>query len=86
MLWELIGITASICTTGGFVPQIVKAYRSKKLDDLSLPYIVILSFGVFMWLLYGLHLQDIIIITANSITFTFGLTLISLKLRYSGNR
>ncbi len=34
--WVLLGTVAGLFTTVGFVPQIIKGYRSKRMDDVAL--------------------------------------------------
>lgn len=70
MFWLIIGSTAAILTMFSFVPQIVKALKTKSTKDLSLITVLQLSFGVLLWIAYGIHLRNAIIITANSITLT----------------
>ena len=35
MEWKIIGIIAAVCTTSGFIPQIIRGLRTKRLDDVS---------------------------------------------------
>ncbi|HEY9204417.1 MAG TPA: SemiSWEET family transporter [Candidatus Methanoperedens sp.] len=69
MYWYLIGITAALLTTFGFVPQILKMRRTGSSKDVSVTTLFQFSAGVILWAFYGLHLGDIIIITANVISF-----------------
>ncbi len=69
MEWHLIGIIAALLTTFGFVPQIIKMHRTKSAKDVSLTTLLQFSAGAVLWTLYGIHLEDTIIIAANSITF-----------------
>mgnify|MGYP001481753823 CR=1 FL=1 len=75
---ELIGLTAAILTTIAFVPQVIKVIRSKKTNNLSLTTYVIFTFGVGLWLVYGLFKKSISMILGNGIT----LVLSSLILYY----
>lgn len=68
MYWPIIGIAAALCTMFGFVPQIVKVLKTKSAKDVSLATLLQLSLGVTLWIIYGIHLKDVIIITANSVT------------------
>ena len=36
-LFEIIGLIAAVLTTSAFVPQVFKIWKSKSVDDLSLP-------------------------------------------------
>jgi len=69
MEYYIIGIIAALLTTFGFVPQIIKIYRTKSAKDVSVVTLFQFSIGTFLWTLYGLHIQDPIIITANIVTF-----------------
>ncbi|MFH1142009.1 MAG: SemiSWEET family transporter [Chloroflexota bacterium] len=67
-MWWLIGIVAASLTTLGFVPQVVKMWRSKSVLDLSLLTFCQMLVGSSLWLLYGLHLKDPVIVGANVVT------------------
>lgn len=69
MEWYLIGIAAALLTTFGFVPQIIKMYRTKSARDISPVTLFQFSAGTIVWALYGWHLGDVIIIAANVISF-----------------
>jgi MtN3 and saliva related transmembrane protein len=82
MQWELIGSGAAILTMFGFVPQIIKIYRTKSVEDVSLIMLLQFSLGMLLWLLYGLHLKDNILIVANAVSFFSLLIAIGLFLKY----
>ena len=69
MEWYLVGIVGALLTTFGFVPQIIKMYRTKSSRDISPVTLFQFSAGTIMWALYGFHLGDVIIIAANVISF-----------------
>lgn len=48
-----IGFIAAILTTVAFVPQILKAWKSRKADDISLGMYCVFTLGVALWLVYG---------------------------------
>jgi len=80
--YEIIGLAAALCTTIAFVPQVYKTWKSKSADSLSLPMYVLFFIGIILWLVYGIHLNSLAIILANSITSVLTLSLIVFKLRY----
>ena len=63
-----LGIVAGILTMCGIVPQIVKAYKSKQVDDVSRGMLMIIMSGVGLWSVYGILKDDIPIIT-NALAF-----------------
>ncbi len=81
-IWDLVGLFAAAMTSIGFIPQIIQGVRTKKMDDVSSMMILCLMAGIFLWLLYGLHLKDNIIIAANIFGFSALLLTLLLKIRY----
>ncbi len=69
MEWYLIGIGGALLTTFGFVPQIIKMHRTKSARDISAVTLFQFSAGTILWALYGYHIGDVIIISANIISF-----------------
>ncbi len=82
MQWHIIGSAAALLTMFGFVPQAIKMYRTKSVEDVSFPMLFQFSVGVFLWILYGIHLQDFIIVVANLVTFIILIIAISLYFLY----
>jgi len=68
MVWTIVGIAAASLTMLGFVPQIVKMWKTQSVKDVSGLTIVQYIAGAALWVLYGIHLQDFIIIGANAIS------------------
>jgi len=79
---SLLGFIAGILTTVSFVPQVHKAWRSKRCDDLSYAMLLTFGLGVALWLIYGLLVHAPPVIVANAVTLILILTLLSMKSRY----
>lgn len=82
MLWTLIGATAATLTMFSFVPQIVKSFKTKSVKDLSEITILQLFLGATLWTIYGIHLKNLVIITANIITLVTLIILLVMYIRY----
>jgi MtN3 and saliva related transmembrane protein len=67
MLWMVLGIAAASLTMFGFIPQIIKMWKTHSAQDVSGLTLVQFGAGVTLWMLYGIHLEDFIIIGANAI-------------------
>ena len=78
----VLGLTAAVCTTTSFLPQVVKTIRTRHTADLSLLMYVILTVGLFLWLVYGYLRRDVPLIAANSISFTLSAIILILKIRH----
>lgn len=86
MEWEIVGIIAAVCTTSGFIPQIVRGIRTKRLDDISPVMYMLLIVGLSLWLTYGIHIEDMIIVVANGTGLAFSLFIFFLRFKYTRQR
>ncbi|MCX5704294.1 MAG: SemiSWEET transporter [Candidatus Omnitrophica bacterium] len=83
MIWTIIGLSAATLTMFAFIPQIIKVIKTKSAKDVSLITVLQLMFGVFLWVIYGIHLKDPIIILANSVTIFTLIVLLFLYFNYA---
>ena len=81
-LATIIGFAASFCTTVAFLPQVLRAWRTRSTKDISLPTYLAYSIGLALWLVYGLMTRDVPLIVSNAITFVLAVTILGLKLRH----
>jgi MtN3 and saliva related transmembrane protein len=80
-----LGFVAAFCTTAAFVPQLARVIRMRSARDISLPTFLLFSFGVFLWLLYGLDTGAKPIIASNCVTLVLSVSILVLKLRDNRN-
>ncbi len=78
----VIGLLAGVLCTISFFPQVVKIFKTKRTQDLSLLTFSIFSLGVFLWLIYGFLRQEIPIILTNAAIFLRALLIILMKVKY----
>ena len=79
-LIQVVGFVAGALTTLAYVPQVIRSWRTRSVNDLSLAMLLALAGGVGLWLVYGLAIGSWPIIIANAVTFVFALVLVALKL------
>ncbi len=79
---SIYGYMGAACTTISFIPQIIKIIKEKEARDISLGMYLIFTFGIMMWLIYGILLNQYPIIIANSLTLLFSVTVLALKYKY----
>jgi MtN3 and saliva related transmembrane protein len=72
-------------TTIAFVPQVLQIYRSKSAKDVSLNMFLLFTFGVALWLYYGIVIKSTPMIAANTITLILAMTILYFKLKYKDN-
>ncbi len=80
--FTILGVTAAFLTTFSFLPQTIKTIKEKNTEGISLLMYGMFTAGVFLWLLYGFYTKDLPVFFANLITFSFAVTILTLKLKY----
>jgi len=79
---DWIGSVAATLTTTAFIPQAWQIWRTRHTADISLGMYTLFTFGVALWLSYGILLQSWPIIIANGITLLLAGTVLIMKLRF----
>jgi MtN3 and saliva related transmembrane protein len=77
-----IGTVAGILVLSSFIPQLVKAYKTKKMLDVSSYLMILIASGMFLWVVYGVIKSDPVIIGTNATGLALNVTLLIMKLRY----
>ncbi|WP_420560036.1 SemiSWEET transporter [Tepidicaulis sp.] len=78
----LIGMSAGTLTTLAFLPQVVRAWRTRSTADVSLLMFLAMCLGIVLWLIYGLLAGDMPLIVANSITLVLAGAILVAKFRF----
>ncbi len=90
MTWDwaigLLGIVAGLCTTGSFVPQVVKAWRDGETRAISTRMYVIISVAFVLWLGYGLVISSWPIVIFNVLNLGLSGVILFLKFRDTPRR
>jgi MtN3 and saliva related transmembrane protein len=79
---DIIGTVAGILVLSSFIPQIIKAYNTKKMFDVSAYLMSLIASGMFLWIIYGFIRLDPVIIGTNAAGFTLNITLLIMKIKY----
>lgn len=78
----LLGLLAGTLTTISFMPQVIKTWTTKSTQDISLGMFITFCSGIFLWLVYGLFIQNLPVILTNAVTFILASTILGMKLKY----
>lgn len=81
-LTQIIGLTAGILTAGSMLPQVIKTYKEKKADEVSLKMLIVLIAGIVLWIVYGVQKKDFPIIATNAFSLLVNVAMIILRIRY----
>ena len=79
---QLIGIIAGIFTSASLMPQLIKTFKTKKAEEISLIMLVTLMLGIALWIYYGILRKDLPIIITNAFSCLLNVILIILRLKY----
>jgi MtN3 and saliva related transmembrane protein len=78
----ILATVAGIMILSGWVPQIIKGYRTKRLDDISKYLMIFVAGGAFLWIIYGLEKDDPFIIGVNVAAIVLTMIVLTMKYRY----
>lgn len=76
----MIGYLAATLTTVAFLPQVIRLYKTKNTEAISIWMYSIFSMGVFLWLIYGCIIEAWPIVAANAITLLLSLCILWMKI------
>ncbi|MDB0042635.1 SemiSWEET transporter [Flavobacteriaceae bacterium] len=65
---EIIGFAAAFLTTIAFVPQVLKVFKTKSVDGLSLTTYLLYVSGLALWFIHGINLESLSMIVGNFIS------------------
>lgn len=85
-LATIIGSLAGLATSSSLLPQLIKAWKTKSVRDLSLGMLVVLSVGLFLWIIYGIMVRAWPVIITNIFSLIQALMLVVIKVRNDAER
>ena len=80
---DILGYTAGFITSLTFLPQVIKTWKEKSARDISLMMFIIAALNESLWIVYGILLNNMVIILTNVTVLTMALIMIFFKLRYN---
>lgn len=78
---ELLGYTASLASGGAFLPQAIRALRTRQTHDLSLASVALGAAGTVLWAGYGIAIGSGPVAASNVVVMPFALATLAMKLR-----
>ncbi len=86
MIFTIIGTIGALITATGFIPQIIKAFLIKDMKDISTTMLFQIFFGTALWIVYGISIEDPIVIGANAVTCASTAILLVMQRVYNNGR
>ena len=79
-LW--IGFAAALLTITSFLPQVIRAWRTRQTKDLSIVTLGLILAGAIAWTVYGVLVEDLPVIVTNIAVTVSLLLLVIAKMRF----
>lgn len=79
---ELLGYAASLASGGAFLPQAIRALRTRQTRDLSLSSVALGAAGTVLWASYGVLIGSGPVTLSNLVVMPFALATLGMKLRH----
>jgi len=83
---DALGIVAGLFTSSSMIPQIVRSYKTKKTQDVSVCMFIVLLIGNVLWIYYGVDKSDIAITLTNVLSLGLNITMLTLEYLYRNNK
>lgn len=77
----MIGTVAACLTTGAFIPQVIKTVRTKDTSGISIGMSIMQVTGMLLWLIHGLRIMDMALISANAVSVALASVILIYKAR-----
>lgn len=77
-----LGFVAGVVAAGSLFPQVLQSWRTRSTKDISLTAFSVLTFGNFLWLVYGVLIGSIPVMVTNVVTGSMLSSIVVLKLKY----
>jgi MtN3 and saliva related transmembrane protein len=77
-----LGYLAGTLTVVSFLPQVLRAWKSRQTRDLSMGMYTILITASSLWTIYGIIIHDWPVIMTNVLMITLNAGIVAAKLRF----
>lgn len=77
-----VGVAAAVLTTISYLPQVIKIWKTKSTEDISLLMFILLCSGIMLWLIYGSVNKLVPVIIGNAVSFSLSFVVLILKIKH----
>ena len=79
-LLNMLGLVATLFTTGAYLPQAYKIIQTKSTQSLSTPTYTMIVVGSVLWVVYAYEHGDMPVMLANGVTGLLSAAILLMKL------
>ncbi|HVO37308.1 MAG TPA: SemiSWEET transporter [Candidatus Acidoferrum sp.] len=78
----VLGLFTGALTVAAFLPQLLKVWRTKSTRDISLGMFSVFCTATFLWIVYGVLINNVAVIVTNILVIVQALILVAFKIKY----
>ena len=82
MIADIIGHIAGLVIIVSWIPQVVKSYKTKSVNDLSIMMVILILIGTVLWISYALLVKDKPVFAVNVVLTILISYILYLKIKY----
>ena len=79
---QYIGFAAGTLTVVSFLPQVIQAWKTRKVQDVSFAMMALLMAGAATWIAYGVLTDDMPVILTNVLALSFQAAIMTATIRF----
>ncbi|MBC7936044.1 MAG: hypothetical protein H7Y86_11895 [Rhizobacter sp.] len=79
---EMVGYIGGVMSSISFLPQVIKIWKTKSAEDLSMLTLIFLTSNITLWLIYGILIGSKPLWITNSIVLAMVLCLMYFKIKF----
>jgi MtN3 and saliva related transmembrane protein len=81
-----VGTAGALCSMASFTPQLLKIWRDKEAEQVSLRMYAVTVTGFSLWIAYGLLLKSWPLLLSNAVCLVEAAAILALTWRYGRKR
>jgi MtN3 and saliva related transmembrane protein len=85
-LIQIVGFIAGFLTVVSFLPQVIQAWKTKRVKDVSFWMIAILMTAAATWIAYGIMEKDMPVIVTNVASFILQSAIMTAKIKFKNEQ
>jgi MtN3 and saliva related transmembrane protein len=80
---DWIGFAAGATTTLAFLPQVLKVWRSRSVQDISLGMYLVITVGLALWVWYGFRTGSVPVMVGNGLILLQTILVLVAKIQFT---
>lgn len=79
---EIVGFLAGFIMVFSFLPQLIKTYKTKRTQDISIFMLILQIICISLWMTYGLLINSQSLIITNAISLVIVVSIFIMKIKF----